>query len=48
VTGHQPAWDTDEPAGDPAWWAADDDTDEDEEPGDQDGGGTPRSILVAH
>lgn len=47
VTGHQPDWETDEPAGEPAWWAADDDTDEDEEPGDQDGGGSARSILVA-
>jgi len=47
VSAHRPDWDTDEPAAEPAWWAADGVEDDDEEPGDQDGGATPRSILVA-
>ena len=45
VSAHRPAWETDEPVAEPAWWAAE--ADEEEELGDQQGGATPTSILVA-
>ena len=30
VSAHRPAWQTDEPVAEPAWWNADDDQDDDE------------------
>ncbi len=47
VSAHGPAWETDEPVSEPAWWAADGD-EGDEKRADQDGGPTQLPILVAH
>lgn len=47
VSGHRPAWETDEPVAEPTWWAADGEEDDNEERADQDDGPTPVPVLVA-
>ena len=45
VSAHRPAWETDQPETEPAWWKASADEEEEEEPGGQDD--ETSSLLVA-
>ncbi len=45
VSAHRPAWETDQPETEPAWWQASADDEEEEEPGDRDD--ETSSLLIA-